>query len=516
MKKRILFSLLALGALFFSSSNVNVNATDSLTTENLTAVADTHVRAGTSADLNYGRYAQIGVRARLTKDANYYESYIKFSVPSGVVKLSSAELELTYNTVPTNAVGRSYTIYTTDTGWNEGSGNVDGVENLEVENKLTYNTTATLAASHEDNYTTFEITGDLPAKGDVLSIEVTNIVNEYLKTNADKENATQVSFRIVSNSTKAETDLTFRTKENTNVGAPNLLVSYDPNGQDEAIDLETEIAKLDTTAQLNFDYSYTGGTQSSSDSFEIDEATSEYVKVDEDFSNLVGLDLNLFKITAQSNGATNTPRVHSQYVRMYANNSIVIEATNPSLTIGSIEFTLSTSSLNVYDSNNNQVELDNGIYVINGSKVTLKNESGTALNITALSINYNISTIEYTSFSNVCMKFKATIPTVYFENITSYGIKLVVNNVEKDITIDKCSEEDNNKSFAVVLQNIKDYNAEISATAYVVINGTTINLMTKTHSVKSIVAEYILRANELGLSSEQVYALNGFDAVLNA
>ena len=225
MKKIILFSLLALSALFFSSSNVNVNATDSLTTENLTAVADTHVSAGTNADLNFGVATTLKFRGRATKDKNTFELYFKFSVTAGVKKVEEANLELTYHSVSETTIGRTFNIYTTDTGWNEGSGNVSGEENSVVENKLTYNTASTLAATHEDNYTTFEVTGSTPARGDVLTIDVKNIVNNYLKDIATGENPTDISFRIVSN--EANKGMAFRAKEVKTGGAPLLSLSYD-------------------------------------------------------------------------------------------------------------------------------------------------------------------------------------------------------------------------------------------------------------------------------------------------
>lgn len=204
---------------------INANEVTETKTLEIASVADTQVAAGENADLNFGRYANMSVRGRATIDKNYYELYIKFTIPKSVTSVNDAKLKLTFYSIDADVVGKTNTIYTTDTGWNEGSGNVSGEENSVVENKLTYNTASTLEATHEDNYTTFEVTGSTPARGDVLTIDVKNIVNNYLKDIATGENPTDISFRIVSN--EANKGMAFRAKEVKTGGAPLLSLSYD-------------------------------------------------------------------------------------------------------------------------------------------------------------------------------------------------------------------------------------------------------------------------------------------------
>ena len=206
---------------------INASEVTETKTLEMASIADTQVSAGDNADLNYGRYANMGVRGRAAKDKNYYESYLKFALPKTVTSVKEAKLKLTYYSADADVVGQSHTIYTTDTGWNEGAGNVNGVENATVENRLTYNNASQLAATHTDNFTTFEITGNTPARGDVLTIDVTSIVNNYLKDNVDGINPTEVSFRIASDATTNKKGLVFRAKEVTTGGAPLLSFSYD-------------------------------------------------------------------------------------------------------------------------------------------------------------------------------------------------------------------------------------------------------------------------------------------------
>jgi len=516
MKRKTLFSFLALGAMFFNVPSVNVKATENLTYENLVATADTFVRAGNYADLNYGAVKTLIVQGRATIDNNYYETYLKFSVTAGVKVLDEAKLELTYHSVSTDIVGRGFNVYITDSNWLEGTGNASGVDADTSEGRLTYNNASTYAETDDSNYVTYVVSGDAPVAGDVLSIDVTTMVNEYLKVNSDGNNATNISFRIASNRQVGEKELRFRGRDHTSGGGANLAIAYDPDGQKDAVNVETEISDLDTTAQLNFDYTYTGSSTSNETSIVVDSTKADYVTEGEDFSSWLGLDSNVFNVTAKSNGANNTPRVYNGYVRMYNNNSLTLKAINTDTAISNISFEVSNSQLTVLDINENVIESNDGKYIVNGSSVTLKNSSGTALNITSLTINYETSNIEYNTFSNVCMKFKATIPSVYFENISSYGIKIKVNDTEKDVSINKYSEKENMRSFALVINNIDNYDVEITATAYVVIGNNVIDLKSKTYSVKTIVSDYILRATELNLSAEQVRALNGFNSFLNA
>ena len=206
-------------------NNVHANVITETKTLSVSSIADTQVRAGEFADLNYGRYANMYVRGRDTIDKNYYESYLKFSIPKTVTTVNEAYLKLTYYEAGDDIIGKTFTVYTTDTTWNEGFGNVNGEENATVENKLTYNTASELAATHTDNSTTFEITGSVPVRGDVLSIDVKTIVNNYLKDNVDGENPTEISFRIVSNSSIKP--VAFRTKNVTTGENPLLSFSYD-------------------------------------------------------------------------------------------------------------------------------------------------------------------------------------------------------------------------------------------------------------------------------------------------
>ena len=510
--RKLIFSFLALSVLMPNSLN-SVKAEDSIINEDLVTIADTHVSAGDNADLNYGRSGNVNLRSRATIDKNYYEFYLKFSVTAGVKKVDSANLALTYHTVNGDVVGRHLTIYTTDTTWNEGSGNVNGEENATVENKLTYNTASTLAATHTDNYQGFEITGEEPVRGDVLTIDVKSIVNEYLKLNSNGTDATEISFRVVSDSGNNEKELLFRAKENTNGGAPVLSLTYDLNNQEDAVDVKSEINKLDTMAMLDFKYSYSGTSENYSSSIAIDTSISTYPKENEDFSTLLGLNSELFTVTANKNGATNTPRVYNGYIRMYVNNSITINALG--FNISSISFEISGSTLTVLNASGNEIEQLDGKYIINDSTFTLKNASSAAFNITNLTINYSVSSVKYTSFSNVCMKFKATIPNTYLENATAFGIKVRINEKEKDVTITEFKEEDNSKSFALVISNITDYNVEITGRAYVIINGEIVYLNSKTYSVNSMITEYLAQSSELELTLDQVQALEGFNKFIN-
>lgn len=229
-RKRVQTVVVFLVVLFALACQIPFTATAESKSITLAAIADGHVRGGVSANLNFGRNSNMGVRNRAIVDTNHYESYVKFSIPAYVGTVKSATLRLTYQTVPTNAVGRSYTLSTTATDWTEGTGNVNGVENDVQPNKLTYNTAP--AVVPPANSTTFAIVDTLPVRGDSVDVEVGGIINTYLEEYSVNGSATEISIRIVSNAAANETDLLFRTKENLNGGAPVLTLDYISNGQE--------------------------------------------------------------------------------------------------------------------------------------------------------------------------------------------------------------------------------------------------------------------------------------------
>ena len=85
----------------------------------------------------------------------------------------------------------------------------------------------------------------------------------------------------------------------------------------------------------------------------------------------------------------------------------------------------------------------------------------------------------------------------------SYGIKLEANGITQYVPVTNLIEVENGYSFAVVLKNIKDYDANITATAYVEYDGVKIYMQSKTYSILSMTEYYINNGTTLGLTDKQ-------------
>lgn len=227
MKKILTYFLFvfALSIMLLKPQMHKVEAAIETKSYSLITIADGHIRGGTYADLNFGRNSNMSVRYRSDLGDNYYESYMKFTIPSNATNITKANLVLTYQSVPTNIVGRSYTIYTVDSDWNEGSGNASGVENDTQENKITYNNMPIVIP--ENNSIVFEITGETPIQYDTLTIDIKSLVNTYIENYAVKDSPTNISLKIVSNATENETGVNFCTKEHTKGAGPALDITLD-------------------------------------------------------------------------------------------------------------------------------------------------------------------------------------------------------------------------------------------------------------------------------------------------
>lgn len=525
MKK--LFSLftivLTLLITFVKINSTNIIASDSIS---LTAIADTHVVAADNADNNYGRTPQMIIRSRASKDKNYHEGYLMFTVPADVSYLTSAILTLTYNTVPSNAVGRSYYIYTTDANWIEGLGNATGVETEVIDNRITYNNVP--SRNPVDNYTTFTIEGTLPAKGDTIDIDVKDIANEYLNVNSTAGEETAISFNIVSAQTVNELELSFRTKENTNGGTPTLVITYGASSEGDIIN--DEITSLETMAQLNFGMEYSEVNSMVETTLQSNVTVNEYMNNEsENYADRFGADLSVFNVTYAYNNASNYPYINKNgFVKLYCNldngegNVLIINLIDVEKKITNIEFIATDGGENLVVTNsqgevisltqNNTTfcgEVNDYMFSIQ-NKYTTDTTTKVNPNVYNIKITYEGKAIEYSEFNNVDMRFYAKIPTEFISYVESFGFDLIVGEKTTNIPVSNYTEESDGNSFAIIIENIKSYDIEITATAYVIVEGEKVSLQSKTYSVLTIIDKYINDAENLELTSSQVDALGAF------
>lgn len=525
MKKLLsLFTIVfALLATFIRVDSKEVNAADATV---LNVVADTHISPAANADLNFGKNPNMAVRSRATKDKNYYESLLKFNIPAGVSYVAQADLTLTYNTVPANLIGRKMYIYTTDASWIEGLGNVSGVESEVVEGRVTYNTAP--AKNPADSFVLYEFVGSLPTKGDTVTIDVKDIVNAYLTLDGVVGSGeTAISFNMVSAQTVNELELGFRTKENTNGGAATLTIAAGDSSE-EGI-LKDQFASLETNAQLNFGMEYSSVASQVEERLLACATVTTTMNKNNNFAEQFGVDPEIFNVNAILNGATSFPSINKAgYVRLYADtndgigNAFQVKLQDETKVITSVSFrTDNGDNLVLLDANGNNIALtnDGDVYsaTLNSNMFAIQNNNSEKIipNIYEIDITYEGLATQYTAFNNVDMRFVAEIPTELLESIESYGFDLTVNGKTKNVPVSNMSDEEDGKSFAVVVRDIKAYDVEITGVAYVVVGGEKIALQSKTYSVLSIIEKYINDAESLSLTSTQIDALNAFKA-LNA
>lgn len=293
--------------------------------------------------------------------------------------------------------------------------------------------------------------------------------------------------------------------------------------------VKSQLSEIETMAQLNFGYYYSGTNSTNSAELKPSVTTSTYMNdTSVNYAEQVGLDSNVFDVTFTKGNPSTYPYIHTDGTfRIYADrntgngNTVTIKLKDSTTKISSIVITVTSGDyLVITDSNGNVISASGSStneYIINDYMFNIQNtqNEGTSnvnAKITSIDITYGTSTLEYSDFGNVDMRFCAKIPTELVSYVESFGINLSVNGVSKDIAISKYSEETDGYSFAIVVKNIVDYNAEITATAYVMVNGERINLISKTYSVLSIVDTYLSRTTELGLSDTQIGALEAFKA----
>ena len=129
--------------------------------------------------------------------------------------------------------------------------------------------------------------------------------------------------------------------------------------------------------------------------------------------------------------------------------------------------------------------------------------------ISLINIKYGSST-NYFNFNSINLRYSAIIPDDLFEYIDSYGINIKVKGKSIDYEIEKTTIKENGQEFALVIKDIKDLSAEITATAYIYIDNERIELTPKTYSVSTMIDYYILNAIDLELTQDQIEVLNAF------
>ena len=313
-----------------------------------------------------------------------------------------------------------------------------------------------------------------------------------------------------------------------------FIVKYSVSSDNPVIDpienIKDEIGAIETKAQMNLGYyysvesNYVEGNLSVSTSI-----TSTYMNDSSiNYANLVGLDENVFNVTAEKGSAGTYPYIHKDgHVRIYAyrstgaGNTFIVSLKDKTNNINKISFTASSGTYLTVMNSTNTVILQNedGSYTINDYQFKIKNTQNTgSSNINAqlktMNITYGTEKITYSKFSNVAMRFVGEIPTEFVKHIDSFGITLLVNGKTVDIPISKFTQEENGISFAVVINNITNFDVEICATAYVMIDGEKVNLKSKTYSVETIIEKY-LTDTSLNLSNRQIGALEAFKELNN-
>ena len=288
-----------------------------------------------------------------------------------------------------------------------------------------------------------------------------------------------------------------------------------------------EIKQIETKAQLDFSYSYEEGT---SKELQAKSIVKEDVTCNDSSINHasnINLNPNDFNVSFVKGDPTSSVIKSDGTIRLYANrksgvgNTLIIELKDKSININTMSFTSTNSNvLEVKNSKGDIINPINGEYKINDYKFTIQNihydvnaENNINAFISLINIKYGSST-NYFNFNSINLRYSAIIPDDLFEYIDSYGINIKVKGKSIDYKIEKTTIKENGQEFALVIKDIKDLSAEITATAYVYVDNERIELKSKTYSVSTIINDYILYASDLKLSPTQIEVLNAFNESL--
>ena len=129
----------------------------------------------------------------------------------------------------------------------------------------------------------------------------------------------------------------------------------------------------------------------------------------------------------------------------------------------------------------------------------------------------------YTYFSDVKLRFVAEIPSELAAIVDGeFGINITGETAQKDIVLEAkhwiVDTETNDVSFAVVVKvpnDVSKYSVSITGQAYVTVGGERINLVERTCSVNSLIADDYL-GGEVSLNETEVAILEGFQKFVAA
>ena len=286
-------------------------------------------------------------------------------------------------------------------------------------------------------------------------------------------------------------------------------------------------------AYMSMAYKYTvsqkeisGAASSATMAYPVCDTTTNMAE-DTNNASAVGLDENVFEVSAAKGGTTNNVGLNKAgQIRLYANksdgngNELTIATKNGQLiTSIVIEFGSSLGSYTVNGVTGTAEASSSATYDVNSESVTIKNTTTgtTATQNYILSITINLAAGETTyvdEYSEVDFRFRFGIDASVAEiaNIDEFGIEVSTASKTKVYASAVVNYDENAKIYYViislgdVLNNLERVSEEFTVTAFVEYDGVKYySELTKTYSVSSIVDEYV--AN--GVSS-----VNGFNDLL--
>lgn len=165
---------------------------------------DAFVAGGENADLNYGAANPITIRKHSTSAKNDSQGYIKFSIPSGVESVSKAIFDLGLQSPTPTTKNNTFTIYTTDNDWEEGNGKIAGAPvDYNVNPKyITYNNVPDIYPNNQTPVV-FNTTAGV-VRDERYSVDVTQLVNNYISTFENYDIANEITLCISSTVDKGE------------------------------------------------------------------------------------------------------------------------------------------------------------------------------------------------------------------------------------------------------------------------------------------------------------------------
>ncbi len=278
-----------------------------------------------------------------------------------------------------------------------------------------------------------------------------------------------------------------------------------------------QLSVVNTVSSLGFKYTTSTSGEDTSATETIDFTTKGYANAKEVTTETSG-DIT---VTFDKGSNSNTPKYYTtgSAVRVYGGNTVTVSSSSENIKKIAITFGESDGT--------NTISVDSGEYAdgvwtgdASSVKFTIDGTSGNR-RFVAIDVTYGNSATTTYSFTNVKVRFMATVSKEIYESltITSAGFEIEAEGYSDKLIANNCpfDTDDNGDYYIIASVNVPEamYSVALRAKAFFVVDGTTVYGQVSTaYSVNTITDAYLADSVYNTLSEESQKVIKAFDAQL--